>query len=150
MGPPIPEAALNTLEWTLASGGALAALLVLRIILLCRIRYRIGRGELRIRLFGVTLRRIRYDDIERVSKPRRRHGRLQYENWTNALHAEHRELVIHRHSGLRRKLLITPGNRYEFRKSLETAIAAAGGSTLRSGAAGDDDSEGDPDPAAAP
>jgi hypothetical protein len=118
---------MRTFEWISMGIGALVALVLVGLWIRTRIRYRIGRGELRIRLFGATLRRIRYADIERISKPRRRHGRWGYENWSNTLHGDHRELVVHRRSGMRRKLLITPANRYEFRKSLEKAIGTACG-----------------------
>ena len=122
---------MTKVEWTMAGAGGVALLLALRIFLRCRVRYQITRTELRIQLFGIPLRRIPFNDIERISKPRRRHRRFQYENWTNALHAVHRELVIHRRSGLWRRLLLTPANRYEFRKRLETAVAAVTNTELK-------------------
>ena len=117
-------------DWLVVAAVGVVVLLGLRVFLRCRVRYRIGRTELRLQLFGIPIRRVAYDDIEKISKPRRRHGKFQYENWTNTLAGDHRELVIHRRTGLWKKLLITPSNRYEFRKRLETAIAANGGTVM--------------------
>lgn len=113
-------------EWALVGAGAGVAVLAVRLFLRCRVRYRIGRAELRFELFGRVLRRIPYGDIDRVSKPRRRHGRLGYENWSNTLFDDHREVVLHLRRGWRRRVLLTPSNRYEFRRRLESAIAESG------------------------
>ena len=49
--------------------------------------------------------------------------------------------MIHRRTGLFRKLLVSPSNRYEFRKKLETAVSAATGTDISRGGAEDEGDE---------
>jgi hypothetical protein len=95
-----------------------------------RIRYVIGRSSLRVVLFGQTLRRIPFADIERVGKPKREAGWFQTESWRNTGDDDHRALIIHRKSGWRRRVLITPRHRYAFRGELREALAQSTGTEL--------------------
>lgn len=83
------------------------------------IRYRIGSRHVKVSLFGLCLRRIPFDDISSVSK-RRATGFA--ENWWNTLRPNHRMLVIRRHRGWPRNVIITPTNRYVFKSELEKAL----------------------------
>lgn len=94
--------------------------------------YQIGRDSLRVRLGKLVLRRIRFDDIDRVSKPHSELRWSQTENWRNTFGDSRRLLVVHRRSGLFRRLVITPKHRYEFRRQLRAAIAAKTGTALAS------------------
>ncbi len=96
-----------------------------------RIRYVVGRTSLRIILFGLTLRRIPLADIRRVGTPKREGAWLNTESWTNSWDVAHRGLVVHRLSGWRRRLLITPSHRYTFRHELRLAVAKATGTEAR-------------------
>jgi hypothetical protein len=95
-----------------------------------RINYQVGKRYLRVRLGGLTLRRIAFTNIERVSKPHRDLGWLEYESWINTMDASRRLLVIHKRRGLFKKLLISPAHRYEFRAQLRVAIAQATGAEV--------------------
>ncbi|MBI4658834.1 MAG: hypothetical protein HY735_08325 [Verrucomicrobia bacterium] len=83
------------------------------------IRYHITPRHFKITLFGICLRRIPLGDIESVTK---RHPVGWSENWWNTFHPSHRMLVIRRHRGLFRSIVITPRNRYVFKTNLEKAI----------------------------
>ena len=130
---------MGILQWSLVAAGSVAALWALRLWLKCNAQYHLGRTSFRIRIFGLTVRRILYSDIERVSKLRRHYPWHELEDWTNTLSASRREMVIHRNSGLFRKLVITPQHRYEFRTQIRAAIAAATGNTIET------DGDGGPD-----
>jgi len=91
-----------------------------------RVRYVIGRSSLRVMCLGVTLRRIPFTDIERASTPKREAGWTTTESWRNTWSPDHRELVVHRRTGWRRRVLITPKHRYAFRAELRTALEKAG------------------------
>ena len=81
--------------------------------------YRIGARHFEIKLFGFCLRRIPLEDIHFISK-RRPAG--WSENWWNTLRPGHRMLIIRRHRGLCRNVVITPRNRYVLKADLERAI----------------------------
>jgi len=83
------------------------------------VRYRITPRHFKVTLLGMTLRRIRLEDIESVTK-RRPVGFA--ENWWSTLKPSHRTLVIRRGRGLIKNIVITPRNRYVFKTSLEKAI----------------------------
>ncbi len=83
------------------------------------LRYHITQRHLKVTLFGICVRRIALEDIESVSK--RRPAGLA-ENWSSTLRPNHRLLVIRRHHGLRKHVMITPKNRYIFKADLERAI----------------------------
>ncbi len=102
-----------------------------------KIRYVIGRSSLRVVLFGRTLRRIPFSDIERVGKPKREAGWFRTETWRNTGDDDHRALIIHRKTGWRRRVLITPKHRYAFRGQLREALALATGAELE----GDDETD---------
>jgi hypothetical protein len=87
--------------------------------LLTHIRYHLTSRYLKITLLGVCLRRIRLEDIESVSK-RRPTGWA--ENWSSTFRPNHRMLVIRRHRGLRKHIIITPKNRYIFKTDLERLL----------------------------
>ena len=101
--------------------GALGLLLLCFLFawMVTRIRYQITPRHLKITLFGITLRRIRISNIASVSK-RRTDGLA--ENWWSTLRPTHRLLVIRRHRGLFRNVIITPRNRYVFKAELESAM----------------------------
>lgn len=94
------------------------------------LEYHIGRNALRVRLGRLTLRKIDYRDIARVSKPRRDFSWWTSENWRTVFRGSHRMLMIERRSGLFRRFVITPRHRYEFREKLRAAIAASTGKAL--------------------
>ncbi len=106
-----------------------------------QLEYHIGRTSLRVRLGRLTLRRIDFSDIARVSKPRRDFSWWTSENWRTVFRGSHRMLMIERRSGLFRRFVITPRHRYEFREKLRAAIAASTGTALPQEADGDGDSE---------
>ena len=118
------------LLWSLLGAGAFGVFWLLRLWLRCQAQYEIGRNAFRIRIFGLTIRRIPYGDVDRISKLRRHYRWIEMEDWSNTLSASRRELVIHRKSGLFRKLVITPAHRYEFRSQFRAAAAAATGSDV--------------------
>lgn len=95
-----------------------------------QLEYQIGRTSLRVRLGRLTLRKINYSDIARVSKPRRDFSWWTSENWRTVFRGSHRMLMIERRSGLFRRFVITPRHRYEFREKLRAAIAASTGTAL--------------------
>src|SRR5882672_2415915 len=84
-----------------------------------RIRYRITPRHFTVTLFGISLRRVPLENIESVTK---RHPVGWSENWWNTLHPGHRTLVIRRHRGLFRNIVITRKNRYVFKTNLEKAM----------------------------
>ena len=95
--------------------------------LVTRIRYVVGRDSLRVVLFGRTLRRIPFEDIERVRKPSRPPAWSETENWRSAPFDRHRMLILERRTGWFRKFVITPRHRYELRRQLRDAIAKSTG-----------------------
>ncbi|MBU6399803.1 MAG: hypothetical protein KGS61_05745 [Verrucomicrobia bacterium] len=86
-----------------------------------RIRYRITHGYLKVQLLGLTVRRVRLTDIERISK--RRAGWA--ENWWSTWRPFRRTLIVRRMRGLRKDFVITPRYRYEFKAKLEAAVQRA-------------------------
>lgn len=115
------------IQWSLISIGVLVSLWLFRIWFKCQAEYQIGKAAFRIRVFGLTVRRIPYTDIVRVSKPRRHYRWMDIEDWTNTISASRRELILHRKTGLFKKLLLSPSHRYAFRAEIEKAIAEATG-----------------------
>ena len=102
------------------TGGAF----VLLALLWCmtRIDYRIGSRHLKIRLFGLTLRRVALGNIRSAHK---RDPRGMAERWHNTLHSSHRLLTVEKSRGLWRYLTITPKNRYVFLSELRQAVRRA-------------------------
>jgi hypothetical protein len=134
---------MGIIQWSLVAVGATVVLWALRLWLRLNSTYHIGRAAFRIRIFGLTVRRIPFSDIERVSKLRRHYRWSELEDWTNTLSASRREMVLHRRSGLFRKLVITPQHRYEFRTQIRAAIAAETGRTLDLESESEGEGEGD-------
>jgi len=113
--------------WYVAMGATgLAVVVGTACWLRSRIRYVIGRSSLRVMCLGVTLRRLPFTDIEKASKPKREAGWMTTESWRNTWNPAHRELVVHRRTGWRRRVLITPKHRYAFRAELRAALEKAG------------------------
>jgi hypothetical protein len=121
--------------WTGIAVGAVVVWLLAR----RQLEYHIGRTSLRVRLGRLTLRKIHYSDIARVSKPRRDFSWWTSENWRTVFRGSHRMLMIERRSGLFRRFVITPRHRYEFREKLRAAIAASTGTALPQDSDGDSD-----------
>ena len=84
-----------------------------------QVRYHITSRHVKVRLFGICLRRIPIANIASVSK---RHSGGLSENWWSTLRPKHRALIIRRKRGLIRNVKITPRNRYAFRHELEQAM----------------------------
>ena len=91
-----------------------------------RLRYVIGRTSMRVVFGRTTVRRIPFEEIRRIRKPR---GSLPWrltENWRNGFFDSHRVLVLERREGWFPWLVITPSRRYEFRAQLREAMARHG------------------------
>lgn len=91
--------------------------------LMGHLRYQIRSRDIKIRLFGVRLRRIALSNIDYVTK-RRPEGLTEY--WWSTMRPSHRTLVIRLKKGWRRNILLTPRNRYIFKADLERAMRRAG------------------------
>ncbi|MFM8879977.1 MAG: hypothetical protein ACKOKG_12735 [Verrucomicrobiota bacterium] len=91
-----------------------------------RLRYVIGKTSLRVVLGKTTVRRVPFEEIRRIRKPR---GSLSWrltENWRNGFFDSHRVLVLERNVGWFPWFVITPSRRYEFRTQLREAMARHG------------------------
>ena len=97
----------------------LSALALLVAWVKCQLYYEITRHNLEVRWFGILLRRVALENIHRISKRQRRRP----ENWANTWRSSHRKLILRRKDRWYRDILITPVNRYVFRRELENAIA---------------------------
>ncbi len=84
-----------------------------------QLEYRIGRTHVKVRLFGVPLRRIALAEIVRVSK---RDPRGLSENWCSTWKRSHRLITIQRSRGWWRYVCLTPKNRYVFMTDLKNAV----------------------------
>ena len=82
-----------------------------------RIDFRLGSKAVVIEWMGLAVRSIPLAAIHQVSK--RLKGKPEV--WRNTLRGNHRMLVLYRKSG-RRPVVITPHNRYVFRKQLEANL----------------------------
>ena len=105
----------DTIAW--AVPGAWMVIILTVFWALPRIDFRVGSKAVVIEWMGLALRRIPLADINRVSK--RLKGKPEV--WRNTLRGNHRMLVLYRKSG-RRPVVITPHNRYVFRKQLEASL----------------------------
>jgi hypothetical protein len=103
----------------LICAGGVAALLLLLGWCMTQLRYRIGSRDLKMVLFGLTLRKIPLEEIINVSK---RRPKNIAEHWDNCFKANHRLLTIEKSRGIRKYLTITPKNRYIFMADLKTAV----------------------------
>ncbi len=105
----------DTIAW--AVPGAWMVIILAVFWALPRIDFRLGSKAVVIEWMGLAVRRIPLADINQVSK--RLKGKPEV--WRNTLRANHRMLVLYRKSG-RRPVVITPHNRYVFRKQLEANL----------------------------
>jgi hypothetical protein len=113
---------LPPLRESLWLAGIASGVIVLWLLAKGRMEYHIGKNAFRVRLGRLTLRRIPFSEIVRVSKPRRNHSWFTTENWRSVFRDSHRLLMIERRSGVFRRLMITPRHRYEFQERLRIAI----------------------------
>ncbi|MFN0066111.1 MAG: hypothetical protein ACKVYV_00600 [Limisphaerales bacterium] len=97
---------------------ALVAAGVLVVVVFSNIRYRLGRHEVEVLLFGVRLRRVMLNDIRDVVDGRS----LLAEHWPNTLLSAGRALTLERRTGLLRRFVITPKDRTHFRRQIEFAL----------------------------
>ena len=89
------------------------------------IRYHVTPTHLKITWLGLTVRRIRLDDIKRVgARPV-----VWAERWPSTLRSNGRLLVIRRRTGWLRHLVITPKYPFEFRNELEQARKTTAGTS---------------------
>ena len=130
----------------LATGLALTPLWLLVAWVTSRVSYRVGGTYLRIKLFGICVRRVPLTDIRSISARRPRRGEWA-EQWWCTVRPHRRFLTLKRRRGWPRRLVITPLQRYVFRAELEEAIAKlkpAGSAGAKSGLAErEDDDEAD-------
>ena len=91
------------------------------------IRYEITARHLRITWLGLPVRWIRLSDVKRVGH----RAEAWAERWPNVLFERRRTLVIRRHRGLCKTLLITPKYPFEFKAALEHARDLVVASTER-------------------
>ena len=107
-------------NWELIAWGVPGAWVVIILTIfwiMPRIDFRIGSKAVVVEWMGFALRRIPLTDIGRISK----HLKGKPEVWRNTLNGNHRMLVLYRKRG-KRPVVITPHNRYIFRKQLETVL----------------------------
>ena len=110
----------EVITWALPLGWIIFTIIILVTIPL--IDFQVNSKYIAIKLLGVYLRKIPLSDIRRVSKQLK--GKPEI--WRNTLRANHRMLVLYRYKNLR-PIIITPQNRYVFRKEIEYAIAKKNG-----------------------
>jgi len=85
-----------------------------------RIGYTIDDRYVRVRLFGITLRKIALTDIASVDSK----IVIWNEHWCNTLFAWRRSVRICRKTGIARSFIITPANRDEFIRQLQERLGA--------------------------
>ena len=107
------------MRWIFLTPLALVLAGLLLVWVRSQLRYRVTPRSFKITLFGLRLRRIPLEAIERVST---KQPRGFTENWSNTLRPAHRILII-RLKGARKNLLFTPPHRYVFKTDLEQAMA---------------------------
>lgn len=114
------------IQWSLAATALAAIWIGVWYWFRTRLRYVIGRTSLRVVLGKVTVRRVPFEEIRRIRKPR---GSLPWhltENLRNGYFDSHRVLVLERRVGWFPWFVITPSRRYEFRTQLREAMARHG------------------------
>ena len=111
----MPSLEWEIIAWAFPLGWIIYSIIIIRIIHF--IEFQINTKYLIINLLGISLRKIPLSSIRRVSKQLK--GKPEI--WRNTLKANHRMLVIYRNNNLR-PIVITPKNRYVFRKKIEEAI----------------------------
>jgi len=126
---------LKPFQWVLIGFSAVGACAWSWYWFRSRLHYVIGKTSLRVVFGRFTVRRVPYEEILRISKPRHTPPWRLTENWRNGFFDNHRVLVVERRRGVFPWLVITPARRYEFRTRLREAMARHGVET------DDDDSE---------
>ena len=91
--------------------------LILLILSKATIRYRVTARHLRISWLGLPVRWVRLQNIRQILTQRIRWA----ERWVNSFTPSNRYLLICKHSGLFKHLVITPRNHMVFRADLERA-----------------------------
>ena len=94
------------------------ALIVLACWCITRIRYVIDERHVRVKLFGVTLRKIALADIEFADTQ----CPLWNEHWCNTFFAWGRSVRLRRKTGIARNFIITPANRDAFLAELRSRL----------------------------
>ncbi len=92
-------------------------ILILLILSKATIRYRVTPHYLRISWLGLPVRWVRLKNIRQVLTQRVPWA----ERWSNSFKPSNRYLLIRKHSGLFRNLVITPKNHMVFKADLERA-----------------------------
>ncbi len=136
---------LTPLQWVLAGVAVAAFWAGVWYWFRTRLRYVIGQSSLRVVFGKTTVRRIPYEDIIRIRKPRHTPPWRLTENWRNGFFDNHRVLVVERRCGWLPWLVITPSRRYEFRTRLREAMARHGVLTEEDIPIDDEDDGGDSD-----
>lgn len=109
------------MNWNSPYAWLLLGLVLLTLVLIwvpTRFRYRVTASHLEVRFLGFCVRRVSFENIERVSKKPPTFS----ENWSNTYRPGSRQLVVHRKRGLLKEFVITPRNRYLFKAQLEAAM----------------------------
>ncbi len=91
--------------------------LILLILSKATIRYRVTRRFLRISWLGLPVRWVRLKNIRQILTQRVSWA----ERWVNSFKPSNRYLLIRKHSGLFKNLVITPKNHMVFKADLERA-----------------------------
>jgi len=128
---------LTPLQWVLVGIAGVALWAGVWYWFRTRLRYVIGQSSLRVVFGKTTVRRVPFEQIQRIQKPRGSLPWLKTENWRNGFFDSHRVLVLERNTGWFPWFVITPSRRYEFRSQLRDAMARHGVQTEDEGAVED-------------
>ena len=103
------------ITWALPSGWLIFSVFI--VLATHQINFEVNSDNISIKILGLRLRRIPLKDIQRTSKQ----IKGKPEVWSNTLRTNHRILVIYR-KGKLRPIVITPENRYVFRKKIDNEL----------------------------
>ena len=117
---------LTPVQWLMAGAAAAVIWAGLWYWFRTRLRYVIGQTSLRVVFGKTTVRRVPFEEILRIRKPRRNPPWRLTENWRNGFFDHHRVLILERRTGWFPWFVITPARRYEFRSQLRDAMARHG------------------------
>jgi len=126
---------LTPVQWMMAGAAAVVIWAGLWYWFRTRLRYVIGQTSLRVVFGKTTVRRVPFEEILRIRKPRRNPPWRLTENWRNGFFDHHRVLILERRTGWFPWFVITPARRYEFRSQLRDAMARHGVETQDEGGA---------------
>ena len=104
------------ITWALPSGWLIFSVFI--VLAFHQINFEVNSDNISIKILGLRLRRIPLKDIQRISKQ----IKGKPEIWSNTLRTNHRVLVIYR-KGKLRPIVITPENRYVFRKKIDETLS---------------------------